>query len=326
MKRFKVGLIGLGNMGKNHARILRSLPEVDFIGAVDSALESHSSDIPLFSSLDELLNSKPDYCVISTPTNSHEHLAINLANHGIGFLIEKPIAMNYESAIRIEKAAIKNHVIAGVGHIERFNSAIIEAKRRITWGEIGMIYQISTRRLGPFPVRITDVGVTLDLASHDIDLSKWLADSDYNSITALTLSKSDTAHEDLLTAVGEMKNGIVISHNVNWLSPLKERKTVITGEKGTFVVDTLGETLTFYQNGSIPNLQNHLAHFQGATQGQTIKLAFERPEALYVEHVEFIKAMHGQDSHTVTLQESAETVKVSESILRSAELRATVML
>jgi predicted dehydrogenase len=126
--------------------------------------------------------------------------------------------------------------------------------------------------------------------------------------------------------VGKLKNGILVNHNVNWLSPLKERKTIITGEKGTFVADTLRSDLTFYENGSIINTQREIAHFKGVTQGETTIFAFEKPEALFVEHLEFVKALNGLDSNYVTLEQASETVKVAEAIIKSSNTGEAIKL
>jgi predicted dehydrogenase len=326
MPSLKAGLIGLGAMGKNHARVLRALPEVDLVAVFDPVAVAGNSNLPLVSTLHELIELKPDYCVIATPTFTHEELAITLAEAGINIFIEKPIATSIESAKRIISSVEKNGVIGAVGHIERFNAALIEAKRRIQLGQIGDVYQISTRRLGPFPARITDVGVTVDLATHDIDLTKWIVESNYYSVCSHSAIRSGRNNEDLVTAVGKLQNGILVSHNVNWLSPLKERKTIITGEKGTFVADTLRSDLTFYENGSILNTQREIAHFKGVTQGETTIFAFDKPEALYVEHLEFIKSLSGIDSDSVTLQQASETIRVAEAIIKSALIGESIKL
>jgi len=319
MPNLKAALIGLGAMGKNHARVLRSLPGVDLVAVFDPTVIGETSELPIVSSLEKLIQSTPDYCVIATPTFTHEELAIHLAQNGINILIEKPISSSVESASKIIAFVEKYGVIGAVGHIERYNSALIEAKRRINLGQIGQVYQISTRRLGPFPARITDVGVTIDLATHDIDLTKWISDSTYESICAHSAIRSGRNNEDLISVIGKLRNGIITSHNVNWLSPLKERKTIITGEKGTFVADTLRSDLTFYENGSIVNTQREIAHFRGVTQGETTIFAFERPEALLVEHLEFVKALNGLESNIVTLDEALETIRVAEAITVSAK-------
>ena len=319
MAKLKAALIGFGAMGKNHARILNSLDNVDLIAVLDPGISPSISNLPFVSSLEDLIDLKPDYCVIATPTITHEELAIRLAENGINIFIEKPIAISSDTATRIIAAVDKNGLVGAVGHIERFNASLVEAKRRIKLGQLGDVYQISTRRLGPFPARITDVGVTIDLATHDIDLTKWITDSTYESICAHSAIRSGRNNEDLISVVGKLRNGIITSHNVNWLSPLKERKTIITGEKGTFVADTLRSDLTFYENGSIVNTQREIAHFKGVTQGETTIFAFERPEALLVEHLEFVKALSGLESNIVTLGEALETIRVAEAITFSAK-------
>jgi predicted dehydrogenase len=180
--------------------------------------------------------------------------------------------------------------------------------------------------LGPFPNRVKDVGVVLDLATHDIDLTQWLMNSRYQKVTAHSSFRSGGINEDLVSVVGMLENGVVINHNVNWLSPLKERKVIITGEKGTFVVDTLRSDLTFYENGSFPNTQRELAYFRGVTQGEVTVYAFEKPEALKIEHLEFIKGLSGGQSETVSLDEATETIKVAESILSSTITGETVKI
>ena len=110
------------------------------------------------------------------------------------------------------------------------------------------------------------------------------------------------------------------------MSPLKERKTIITGEKGTFVADTLRSDLTFYENGSIINTQREIAYFKGVTQGETTIFAFDKPEALYVEHLEFIKSLAGKKSESVTLQQASETVRVAEAIIDSSSTGEVVRL
>lgn len=326
MANLRAALIGYGAMGKNHARILKSLHNVDLIAILDPAFSEHNSNLPFVSSLDNLIHLKPDYCVIATPTITHEEIAIKLTGNGINIFIEKPIAISSDTATRIIASVEKNGLIGAVGHIERFNASLIEAKRRIKLGQLGHVYQISTRRLGPFPARITDVGVTIDLATHDIDLSKWLSDSTYESICAHSTIRSGRSNEDLISVVGKLRNGIITSHNVNWLSPLKERKIIITGEKGTFVADTLRSDLTFYENGSILNTQREIAYFRGVTQGETTIFAFERPEALLVEHMEFVKALNGFESNIVTLYEALETIRVAEAITSSAKEGRVVKL
>jgi predicted dehydrogenase len=166
----------------------------------------------------------------------------------------------------------------------------------------------------------------MDLATHDIDLTAWISNSSYKSISAHSAIRSGRQHEDLVAIVGQLENGIVVNHLVNWLSPLKERKTIITGEYGTYVVDTLTSDLTFYANGTNTVSQDQIAHFKGVSQGDIHIFAFDKPEPLRVEHENFRDAVLGQNASIVTLTEGAKTVSVAEAVLASIRDQQTVNL
>ena len=319
MTRLRAALVGLGIMGANHARVLSNLEGVDLVAVADPQgdIKGKLPGTEILTSVDEVIKKKVDYCVIAAPTAFHEEISLKLIEAGIHILIEKPIAHTFESAKKISVASNQKGTIGAVGHIERFNSALQQARTRILNGDLGEIYQISTRRLGPFPARIADVGVVMDLATHDIDLTSWIADSAYHNVSAQSATRSGRAHEDLVAVVGKLKNGVVVNHLVNWLSPLKERKTIITGEKGTYVVDTLTSDLTFYANGTVNVAQHQLAHFKGVSQGDIQIYAFEKPEPLTLEHQNFRDAVLGKNAEIVTLESGSRTVEVAEAILKS---------
>jgi UDP-N-acetylglucosamine 3-dehydrogenase len=316
----RVGVVGVGVMGANHIRVLDNLDGVELVGVADSAgiTRSLPTGVKVVNTVDELIGLKIDYCVISAPTASHEEIALKLIDHGIHLLIEKPLAHTYESALRIVEAASKKNIVGAVGHIERYNSALQQARKRVQSGDLGVIYQVATRRQGPFPSRIADVGVVKDLATHDIDLTSWITGKNYIQVSAHSAFRSGRKHEDLITVSGLLEDSIVISHLVNWLSPLKERKTIITGEKGTYVADTLRADLTYYENGQIDISESEMARFRGVTQGDVHIFAFEKPEPLLVEHLNFINAVLGKPSDIVTLEAGATTVKIAEAVVESS--------
>jgi len=318
--------VGLGVMGQNHARVLSNLKGVDFIAITDPLIDVKKvlPNHEILQSIDELISRGLDYCVVAAPTAFHEEISLKLIDAGIHILIEKPIALNFESAKRIEDEAKRKGVVGAIGHIERYNSALQQARSRIQSGELGEIYQISTRRLGPFPSRIADVGVVMDLATHDIDLTAWISNSSYKSVSAQSAIRSGRQYEDLVNIVAQLENGIVVSHLVNWLSPLKERKTIITGEKGTYVVDTLTSDLTFYANGTISVSQDRIAHFKGVSQGDIHIFAFDKPEPLRLEHENFRDYVLGKEASIVTLSEGAKTVAVAQAVLSSIQSQQTV--
>ena len=319
MRTLKVGLVGLGVMGKYHSRILSNLEGVSLLGVVEP---SNTADLGTsvfdFFSLEELLAKKPDYCVIAAPTGLHKEIASQILEAGVNCLIEKPVAIDFESAISLKKIADRNSLIVGVGHVERYNSAVKQLRSRLLNGELGDIYQISTRRQGPFPSRIGDVGVVRDLGTHDIDLTMWLTGSRYKSISAQTVKRSEREFEDLASINGRLENETIVNMLVNWLSPLKERNLLVTGEKGAFIVDTLSSNLTYFSNGNFEVTQSSLSHFVGVSQGDVVSYSFEKPEPLLVEHQNFRDHLLGKKSEIVTLEEGIETVRVSDMVLESA--------
>src|SRR5690606_23591965 len=127
-----------------------------------------------------------DIAVVAVPTAFHEDAAIKLADAGVHTLVEKPIAHSVAAGRRMTDAFAAKGLVGAVGHVERFNPALQEMRRRLEAGELGDVYQIATRRQSTFPARIADVGVGKDLASHDIDLTSWVAQSEYTTVFAQT--------------------------------------------------------------------------------------------------------------------------------------------
>jgi len=328
VSNLRAGIVGLGIMGQNHARILSSLEGVDLVAVSDPQGDKGKvlPDHQILSSIEEVILKGVDYCVVSAPTAFHEEISLKLIRAGIHILIEKPIAHNLDSALRIERAAQDQGIVGAVGHIERYNAALQQARKKIQAGELGDIYQISTRRIGPFPSRISDVGVVMDLATHDIDLTSWITGSDYKVISAHSAFRSGRSNEDLIAIVAKLESGIIVNHSVNWLSPLKERKIIITGEKGTYVVDTLTSDLTFYANGTTTVSQDQIAHFKGVSQGDIRVFAFDKPEPLRLEHENFRDAVLGKSDSIVTLSEGTRTVRVASAVLESAAAEKSVRL
>ncbi len=316
----RAGLVGLGKMGRNHARVLASLDGVQLVGVADPQPAPHPSAVaaPVVANVDELLSLGVDYCVVAVPTALHEPVAVALAEAGVHALIEKPLAPDSQAARRMVRLFADRGLIGGVGHIERFNPALQSMRRRLDAGELGEVFQVVTRRQGPFPARIADVGVVMDLATHDIDLTEWVTRRSYATVAAHTAHRSGRDHEDLVAVVGGLAGGVVASHLVNWLSPLKERMTVVTGERGCFVADTLTADLTYYANSSIPTEWEVLQNFRGVTEGDVIRYAIAKPEPLRTEHEAFRDAVLGLGAPIVSFEEGVRTVRTAEAILKSA--------
>lgn len=320
MAELRAGLIGLGMMGRNHARVLRSMEGVDLVAVADPGGDPHGAagDLELLPDVQALIAAGIDMAVVAVPTVFHEAVTTALAEAGVHVMVEKPLAPDEASARRIADAFSSRGLVGCVGHIERFNPALQELKRRLAAGDLGELYQVVTRRQGPFPARINDVGVVKDLATHDIDLTAWVTDRAYTSVSARTAHRSGRDFEDMVAAVGMLEGDVVTNHLVNWLTPFKERVTVVTGEKGAFVADTLVSDLTFYANGTVPTEWESVASFRGVSEGDVVRPAIVKREPLLRENEAFRDAVLGKDSDIVTMEQGLRTVVVAEACIAAA--------
>jgi UDP-N-acetylglucosamine 3-dehydrogenase len=328
MADLRAGLIGLGMMGRNHARVLNTVDGVQFVAAADAAGDVHSAAgrAQVVASVEELIEIGVDFCVVAVPTGLHEEIGLNLAEAGVHALIEKPLADTTASATRLTEAFESRGLVGGVGHIERYNPALRALRSRLEHGELGDVYQITTRRQGPFPGRIADVGVVKDLATHDLDLTAWVTQLDYRNVSARTVHKSGRPHEDMIAIVAQLGDSVIANHLVNWLSPMKERITVVTGEKGCFIADTLTADLTFHENSSVATQWDALARFRGVSEGNMTRFAIPKPEPLRVEIESFRDAVLGVASDIVTMRQGLRTVAVAEACIESANTGTTLSI
>jgi UDP-N-acetylglucosamine 3-dehydrogenase len=325
MTRF--ALIGAGVMGLNHARVLSKLSGADFVAVFDSS--SFDIGLPDFVTIvphiSELASLGVEAAVVATPTSTHESVSLELASLGISVLVEKPVAESVSSAENMMRVFDQKNLVGAVGHIERFNPAVRELRRRLALGDIGEVFQIATRRQGSFPRRIADVGVAKDLASHDIDVVSWITGSRYARIHSELSFKSGRMHEDMLIAIGRLANGVMVSHIVNWLSPMKERVIMVTGDLGTFVADMVTGDLTLHNNGAEEISWESFAAFRGVTEGDVTKFAFPKKEPLVAELEGFRDAVAGTGGDYVSFGEGRDVLQVASAILDSAASGLPVM-
>ncbi len=326
-------VLGLGMIGRHHARILQASPRIDFAGAVDpggdrfGVLRDPGRRVDTVAELLALPGGPPDLAVVAVPTEEHLPAVAELAAAGVSVLVEKPLA-----ATEADARALIDHVAAGgaqgaVGHVERCNPALLELRRRVREGQLGEVFLIATERVGPFPDRIRDVGVVKDLATHDLDLVRWLGGAPVERVAAQTQHRMGRAHEDLVLATGRLTSGAAFNVNVDWLSPTKVRQTRVLGERGMLVADTLTADLTFYANGQVTSPWDASQQLRGVSEGDMTRYALERREPLQVEHDGFYDLVVGlPDPQVVTLQEGLEAVLCAEAVLRSAASGETVVL
>lgn len=324
----RVGVFGIGSMGRHHARVVRETPGLELVAIADPGGDKFgvARGLPVHATVQDAIKVGLDAAIVCVPTVYHEEVALQLAAARVHTMVEKPIAADSAAGERVAAAFAGTSLVGAVGYVERCNAALLEMRRLVAAGALGEIYQVQTRRQGPFPARISDVGVVKDLATHDIDLAAWVAGSPHAAVAARVTRRSGREHEDMTVASGVLENGVIVNHVVNWLSPFKERATVVTGERGALVADTGTSDLTFFANGTVPTQWDQVAAFRGVTEGDVTRYALARREPLRVEAENFRDAVLGLRADHVTMAEGLKTLRVVEAVLESAETGLTINL
>ena len=327
----KVAVIGVGSMGRNHARVYSELAEAELV-AVSDANEKQAGSIAekfgvrAYTDYREMLEKeKPEAVSVAVPTVLHEEVGMAVLEAGAHVLMEKPIAATVEEGQRlIAKAKMVGRQLM-VGHIVRFNPAIQALKQKLAAGELGRIFQVFCRRAGPFPSRILDVGVVVDLAPHDVDLMRFLTEADPVRVYAETEQRLHTNHEDLLWGVLRFADGITGSLEINWLTPTKVRETLVLGERGMFRVDDLTQDLYFFENELAKNVQwTALETLKGVSEGSMIRYAIPRFEPLKAELQSFLKAVQDGKPVPVSGEDGLAALKISLALVESGRTHKVI--
>lgn len=321
----KVAVIGVGTMGRNHARIYHDMNETNLVAVVDSneetgkeiAKKHHCSYYKDYKEM--IKKERPEAVSIATPTVHHFEIAMHIIKKGIPVLIEKPITSKVEEAKKIIAEAKKRKCHVAVGHIERFNSAIIELKKKIKSGQLGQIYKIQTTRIGPTTPRIIDVGVTIDLAVHDIDIMRYLTDSEVKRVYAEIEQIHHKKKEDSMSGLLKFKNGVLGIINVDWITPTKVREISVTGEKGMFVANMIKQELYFYENRVFKEVYDYPQMIKGVQEGNSIKYLINTKEPLRNELESFIDCVKGRCKPKVTANDGLKALEIAIKMIESAK-------
>ena len=206
-------------------------------------------------------------------------------------MVEKPIAYTLEEGRALVEAARRANKLLAVGHIERFNPAVRELRRRVAAGELGRVFQIHARRQGAFPARIRDVGVVIDLATHDLDVMSDVVRSHVERVYAETEQRIHTDHEDMLNALLRFENGVVGVLQVNWLTPTKIRELSVLGERGLFLVNYLTQELTFFKNADVDPRPDAKRDLQSVSEGEMVRFPIAQAEPLRLELESFLQSI-----------------------------------
>lgn len=329
----KVGVVGVGAMGRNHARIYADMPEVELVGVVDLDEEAARETARrhggrAYGDLRRMLDREgPDALTIAVPTVDHLDIALEAIEHGIHLLIEKPIASSPADGRQIVQAADAAGVKLMVGHIERFNPAVMALKAQLSDGELGRVFQVDTRRQGPFPNRVRDVGVVIDLAVHDLDVMRYVTGSEISRVFAETERRIHTSREDLLSGLVRLENGVVGTLIINWLTPTKIRELAVIGEFGMYRVDYLTQDLYLFENGTAPTEEWPFRVLRGVSEGRMIRHVVAKREPLRLEQEAFISAVNGEAPVAVTGEDGLRALELAQAVVISGlEHRSVEMI
>ncbi|HEV2954962.1 MAG TPA: Gfo/Idh/MocA family oxidoreductase [Xanthobacteraceae bacterium] len=310
-RRLRAGVIGVGVMGSNHARVFAELPGVEFVGVADTdraqarsvAQALGCAEFPDFASL---LDNGAEAVTIAAPTHVHQEIALACIARGVHVLVEKPIASTIEEGRAIVAAARRAGVTLMVGHVERFNPAVQAIKDALRGEDI---LSIAITRVGPFPPRMSNVGVVIDLAVHDIDLIRWFTDSEIVEVQP-QLSSAVAEREDIALLQFRTASGVLAHINTNWLTPFKARDVQVATRRKYVMADLLTRQVTecfgFQPDGAYSMRHLPVGH----------------AEPLRAEIAAFVAAVRSGTTPPVTGEEGVASLEIAMRCLRPPQLEA----
>ncbi len=322
----KAAVIGVGSMGINHARVYSELPEIDLVAVADVnevavGQVARLRDARPFTDYRKMLEEcQPDIVSVAVPTRFHRQVVLDVLDAGSNILVEKPIAATVTEGKEMSAHAKAKGLKLMIGHIVRFNPAAQLLKGQLDDGALGQIFQVRCRRLGPFPTRVQDVGVVIDLATHDLDIMNYLIGSPVTRLYAETEQKIHSAYEDTLVGTIRFANGVLGSLNIDWLTPTKIRETAMTGERGMFLFDDLNQELSFYENQEANGDQwPNLALLHGVSVGRMIRYPVNRREPLRAELEAFATAVRDDLPVPVSAEDGLMALELAQALVRSGQ-------
>src|SRR5208282_4356212 len=310
----KIGVVGVGVMGSNHARVLSGIPGVHLVGIADPDRKqrdfvARTLGCDAFADIDGLLRCRPAAMTIAAPTHLHRDIASECIARGLHVLVEKPIAPTVEQGRAIVAAAHRAGVTLMVGHVERFNPAVESIKRAI---KDQHILSIAITRVGPFPPRMSNVGVVIDLAVHDIDLIRWFTNSEIVEIQP-QLSSAVAEREDIALLQFRTASGVLAHINTNWLTPFKARTIHIATRDKYLMADLLTLQVT------------ECFGFQADGSYSMRHLSVGYAEPLRAELLAFVEAIRSGRTPAVTGEEGVASLEIAIRCLTARAPQPSVL-
>ncbi|MDD3325052.1 MAG: Gfo/Idh/MocA family oxidoreductase [Sulfurospirillaceae bacterium] len=295
----KIALIGLGSMGQNHYRVLKSIREVEVVALCD-VNKNREYDEPFYNDVEEMLEKTLcDAVVIAVPTFLHKEVALKCLKKGKDLFIEKPVASNAIEAQEILEASKAVGAKVCVGYIERFNPVVEALKAELADKEI---YSIGITRVGPFPPRIADVGILTDLSVHDIDLIRYISEKEIEQTAIFKSKKIHNHYEDNAILSFKLQDDIVASITTNWLTPFRKRTIEVATKEGYYEANLMEQDLVEY------------SAYQKNNSYVIRKCMVKKEEPLVREHKAFVNFVKtGTRGGLSTIEDSIITLNISSN-------------
>jgi len=316
--RLRVGVIGVGSMGQNHARVYSEIAELVGVADPDPKAGMKVADrfqVNYSTDFRHLVEEGVDAVSVCTPTVHHFEVAKAVIEAGVHVLVEKPLCATLVEAEALAKLSEDAGVVLAVGHIERHNPTVAFAKKALVAGTWGDLITASARRVSSFPERIRDIGVILDLAVHEVDVLRYLAGSPVRTVYALGGKRKHEHFEDHANILLEFQNGVSGFIEVNWLTPMKVRKLALTCERNFVEIDYTTQSAVISSATVLPHDASNLYQIPFEYYFNSVSLKKEEP--LKKELEDFLDAVRTKRAPLVTGRDAVETLRVAEAAMRS---------
>jgi predicted dehydrogenase len=295
-KLVRIGVVGFGVIGRHHARNLRDLPDVEFVGIADTLpgarAQAQEAGYATFATAAEMIAKGIDAAVIAVPTSLHEEVAEEFVDHSVALLVEKPLAHNMLAAKRLMSRCARAGVPLMVGYVERYNPGLEAVRNFVSEGNVGRLISMSARRVGVLPPRIRDASVLVDIGVHDIDIAAWITGARLNLLCAQGGMAVLQDRLDFATLMLDAA-GTVVSIEANWITPVKVRELSITGTNGYCHVDYMTQVATFAPGRSFAPTSDYEELVKQYQEGTLVQLPVQKREPLARELEVFVNGVRG---------------------------------
>jgi UDP-N-acetylglucosamine 3-dehydrogenase len=333
-----MAVIGVGQMGARHVAVLSRMERVRLAAVADPDPRARHRSLGAFGGvreyedwrvlIDDLAGVLDAVCVV-VPSKDHAEVVLHALDAGLHVLVEKPIATTLEDALQMRAAASRTGQKLMVGHVERFNPAVAKVKELVDDGRLGRIYRVHATRVGPFPARVQDTGVAIDLASHDIDVMQHVLGRELEQVYAEGGSFLHASHEDLITCLLRFEGGVLGLLDANWLSPEKQRELVLLGEGGMIKASYLTQDVWFLESSEVPGEHSwdELALIRGDAEGSAMRFALRKVEPIRAELEAFVDCIANDTREPVDADDGMRALAVAlalrESVVSGQIVRLT---